>query len=366
MKKITTNTKTLQNAVATANSYTSKDGEFAGDITLIGKDGQMEIKATDGTQTIVFKNISFVSSDLTDVNFAPISLNGKKLATVLKVAKTDEVIVEIEANYITIKSGRSRAKIETTAKPQQITLEKGYGKKIDFDFSAEALNYMIHAIDQNNPKWEMNGMLLEVEKSQLSMVATDTRRLAVIKKSSSTEDMSIILPKEAVLTFNKLFADIEIELEANEYTFSVYSPFIDYQTKLINGAFPNYKNILPKEFAKTVTLNTKELEELTVEASMFEADIILNINSEEANASDLSGNTEASFPIVNSNNLEGEIRFAVNSKYILDILSNTKNKTVDICFNDTNIPFIIKVDDNTQEVIMPISLPDEIEVSEAA
>lgn len=364
MKKITINTKTLLNAVATANNYTSKDGEFVGDITLAGNDGQMEVKATDNTQTIVFKNIPFVSSDLTDVGFKTFSLNGKKLATVLKVVKTDEVIIELEENFITVKSGRSRAKIETTAKPQNITIEKEYGKKIDFNFSNEALNYMIHAIDQNNPKWEMNGMLLEVKDSHLSMVATDTRRLAVIKQPSSTEEMSIILPKEAVLTFNKLFSDVEIETEADEYAFSVYSPFVDYKTKLISGTFPAYQNILPKTFSKIVSLDAKQLGDLIMEASMFETDILINISSEAVSASDLSGNTEASFAGIDD--LEDEIKFAVNSRYILDILSNTKSKTVKICFNNTNIPFVIQTNENTQEVIMPVALPEEDEIMEAA
>ena len=366
MKKITTNTKTLLNAVAAANNYTSKDGDFAGAVTLNGVNGQMEVKATDMMQTIVFKNIAFTSSDLTDNNFAPVTLEGKKLATVLKVAKSDEVVIEIADGYITVKSGRSRAKVETMAKVQDIVLEKGYGKNLDLGECFDGMRYLTHAIDANNPKFELNGLLLETDGSNLIMAATDTRRLATVSKSSSTEDVSIILPKEAILTLKKLFSGVDIEAEADEHIFSIYSPFVDYETKLISGLFPDFQRIIPKTFSQTLVLDTKDFAELIIEASIFEQDIIINVSQDEITASDLSGNTEAIMPRSETMHSSTEFKFAVNSKYVLDVLSNTDGEEVELCFNETNLPFVLKADSDTQEVIMPVTLPEENEVEEAA
>ncbi len=366
MKTITTNKKVLLNAVATANNYTSKDGEFAGTITLNGVNGQMEVKATDMIQTIVFKNIAFVSSDLTDNDFAPVTLDGKKFSTVLKVAKADEVAIEFADDHIVIKSGRSRARIETMAKVQDIVLEKGYGKSLDLGECFDGMRYLTHAIDANNPKFELNGLLLEADGSNLIMAATDTRRLATVSKSSSTEDVSIILPKEAILTLNKLFSGMDIEAEADEHTFSVYSPFVDYETKLISGEFPDFQRIIPKIFSHIITLDTKQFAELITEASIFEQDIIINVSQDEITASDLSGSTEAIMPRSETMRSSAEFKFAVNSKYILDVLTNTSSEEVDLCFNETNLPFMLKVGGDTQEVIMPVTLPEENEVEEAA
>lgn len=366
MKKITTSTKALLNAVATANNYTSKDGDFAGAITLNGVNGQMEIKATDMMQTIVFKNIAFVSSDLTDNNFAPVTLDGKKLATVLKVAKSDEVVVEFADNHIVVKSGRSRAKIDTMAKVQTIVLEKGYGKSLDLRECIDGMEYLFHAIDQNNPKFELNGLLLKADGGKLSMVATDTRRLAVVSKASSSEDVYIILPKEAIVTFRKLFSKVDYEAEADNHTFSVYSPFVDYETKLINGMFPDYQRIIPKTFSQTISVNAKEFAELASEASIFEEDILISVTKEEITASDLSGNTQAVLPRSENMRYGGEFKFAVNAKYILDVLMNANSEEVELCFNDTNLPFVLKSGEDTQEAIMPVTLPEENEVEEAA
>ena len=366
MKKITTNTKVLLNAVATANNYTSKDGDYAGAITLNGVNGQMEVKATDMMQTIVFKNIAFVSSDLTDNDFAPVTLDGKKLATVLKVAKSDEVIIEFADDHIVVKSGRSRAKIETMAKVQKIALEKGYGKSLDLGDSFDGMRYLTHAIDANNPKYELNGLLLEADGSKLTMVATDARRLATVSKPSSVEDVDVILPKEAIVTLNKLFSDVDFEAEVDEYKFSVYSPFVDYETKLISGKFPEYQRIIPKTFSQILILGTKEFTELVTEASIFEQDILINVSQDELTASDMSGNTKAIMPRSETMRLRKEFRFAVNSKYILDVLTNANSEEVELCFNETNLPFVLKADGDIQEVIMPVTLPEENEVEEAA
>ena len=315
-------------------------------------------------QTIVFKNIVYVSSDLTDTSFNAISLEGKKLATVLKTAKSNEVIIEINKNYITVRSGRSRAKIDTMEKSQKIDVEIGYGKKIDLGGCVDGMNSLIHAIDINNPKFELNGMLLQTKNNKLNMVATDTKRLAVISKISTAEDMDIIIPKQAVKTLCKLFSDVDIEVESNETMFSVNSPFIQYSTKLISSCFPEYQRIIPKKFSQTVKLNRKDLLEVISEAAIFETDVSITIKNQIFSAMDISRNTEVVLPKDESIYLHTNIFFAVNSKYILEFLSSTTSETVELCFNESSIPFVLKDDKDYEEIIMPMALPDVIETED--
>ena len=368
MKKITINTKALLNAVANANNYTSKDGDFAGAITIIGNDGQLEVKATDMIQTIIFKNIGFISSDLTNPNFDAVSLDGKKLATVLKAAKSDEVIIELSNGFITIKSNRSRAKIETREKVQEIEIAQSYGKKLELDGCIEMMDSMIHAIDQNNPKYELNGLLIEMENGTVNMVATDTRRLALVSDTiEGNDEVNIIIPKQAVITATKLFSDVEIEAEADSVLFSIHSDFASYSTKLISGSFPDYQRIIPKDFSQTVQLDAKSLVEVVTKASMFNNDIIISIQNQVLSAKDTDGNTEAYMPEEETMDPQVKIFFAVDSKYILDVISSSGEKTVDLCFNEQNIPLVLKAG-KLKEVIMPIQLPDALEedIQEAA
>ncbi|WP_152184413.1 DNA polymerase III subunit beta [Sulfurimonas indica] len=357
MKKITTNTKTLSNAVAIANTYTSKDGDYAGAITFVGNDGMIEVKATDNMQTIIFKNISFVSADLTDNSFDAITLDGKKLATVLKVTKSDEVIIELHEDHIVVKSSRSRVKISTQAKAQEIEIEKGYGKTLEIGNSIKSIHYLVHAIDTNNPKFELNGLFINVKKGNVDMVATDSKRLAVVSSETSMEDMHLILPRQTVLTIDKLFSDVDIETEADDVLFSIHSPFISYSTKLINGKYPEYKRILPTSFSQTVMLNVKEFKETVEEASMFESDILITIKNQALAASDISKNTNVQMQKDESMYIHTDLQFAIYAKYILDVLASCDSEEIQLCFNDSNIPIALKTGE-FQEVIMPIALPD--------
>jgi len=355
MKKITTNTKTLLGAVSTANTYTSKDGDYAGTIAFVGNNGMMEVKATDMMQTIVFKNIAFTSSDLSESGFEAISLDGKKLATVLKMAKSDEVIIEINDDFIIVKSNRSRVKIETMSEAQDISIEKGHGNPIILDECIGIMDSLIHAIDQNNPKYELNGLMLEAKDNKVSMVATDTRRLAVASSDTQMDDIKIIIPKQAVTTIVKLFSNNEIEAESDDVSFSIHSHFVSYSTKLINGKYPDFDRIVPKDFSQIVTLNAKKLVEIIEEAAMFEHNIVFSIKDQILSATDINKNTEAYAEKDETIDIHTDLNFIVHSRYILDFISACKSETVKLSFNNHNIPFALSTD-KMLEVIMPVVL----------
>ena len=368
MKKITINTKLLLNAVAVANNYTSKDDEYAGAITLTGDNNSLEVKAADGLQAIVFKNISFTSSDLADPSFETIALNGKKLATVLKAVKDNDVVIELQKESIMIKSNRSRVKIETHAKIQKIGVEKNYGKPLEIAACIQRMDSLLHAIDQNNPKYELNGLLIQAKDGQVDMVSTDTRRLAIISNSTQMDDTQIILPKQAVATMSKLFSEDEVIAEADDVLFSIHSESISYSTKLINGSYPDSNRIVPKSFSQTVILKADDLAEAIAEASMFENDIFIAIKNQILTISDFKQDTKVMLPKDESINIDTELYFAVNARYILDFIKAADTETLELCFNVHNFPFALKTK-GLQEIVMPIAnFPIELEcqVGEAA
>jgi DNA polymerase-3 subunit beta len=368
MKKITINTKLLLNAVAVANNYTSKDGEHAGAITLTGDNNSLEVKATDGLQNIVFKNIGFVSSDLADPSFKTITLDGKKLATVLKVAKTNDVVIEMQKEAIFVKSNRSRVKIETHAKTQEVEVEKNYGKPLEIAACIQRMDSLLHAIDQNNPKYELNGLLIQAENGRVNMVSTDTKRLAVVSSSAQMDDTQIILPKQAVATISKLFSEDEVVTEADDVFFSIHSESISYSTKLINGSYPEYKRIIPQSFSQEVTFNANDFAEAVSEASMFENDIVIVVKNQILTISDFKQDTRVVLPKDESISQNTEICFAINAKYILDFIVAANTEILELCFNAHNTPLVLKAED-LQEIVMPIvDFPNEMEdqVEEAA
>jgi DNA polymerase-3 subunit beta len=357
MKTITLNTTVISNAVATASNYAPKDGEFAGKIVLVGQEGKVEVKASDYAQTIIYKGLEFICSDITIDSFEAFSIDGKKLSTVLKAAKTADVQIDIKADEIVVKSGRSKVKIETLAKTQDIQVTKG---GIEFDFGLEMghMERILHAVDTNNPKYELNGVLLQASGGVLNIVGTDSKRLA----RASTEidqDFEVIVPKSGIVSAIKLFDGFDVRAYLNDSSLTIHTDIIDYEVRLTNGKYPAWQRIIPQSFAQTLTFSRTALAELLKEVSLFETEVAIEIKQGKIILSDLKKATvvEDSFEDENAN-----MRFGVNSKLVLDFLASYEGEKVQLGFNDSNLPFMLIADSSYSEVIMPIVLADAQDV----
>jgi len=255
MAKITLNKMAVLSAMTTVSNYLPKDGDFAGAVNISGRENLLTIEAHNGIEHIVVQHIPFVNSDMTKDNFELISIDGKKFLAVIKAAKSD-ISIEKKEDYIVVSSGRSRAKIETFAKTQSMKDTVLFSGAINVDGDLlSALAKAVHTTDTNNPKFEFNGVLLDLAKEALSVVSTDTKRLSAISMDKNIgKEAQMILPKNAVSSLIKLFGNSEIILnyDEDETVIMAASNEIRYTTKLISGLFPNWKNIMPNEFTSSV------------------------------------------------------------------------------------------------------------------
>lgn len=359
MKTLTINTNGLLNAVAVASSFTPRDGEFIGKLVMVGTDGKLQVKASDYIQTVIFKDISFVSSDLTDADFKALSIDGKKLLTVLKAAKTEEVQIEINNDDITVKSGRSRVKIETLVNTQEIEIKSGNGHSFDFSSQIGSFEQILHSVDSNNPRPELNGVLLQVKGGVFSVVGTDTRRLACITSQTDLADTpQVIVPKSGIQTFIKLFNGFDVYAELTDVTLSAHTESVSYQTKLINGKYPEWQRIVPQSFSQSLVIERMRLMELAKEASLFEQQIVISIKNGKILLEDFNGSTKVE-DVYGDENIH--IKFAINAKSIIDFLASYDEDNVQIGFNGTNLPVMLIASPNYKEVCMPIVMAEEVE-----
>jgi len=350
---ITLNTKNLLSATSVANNFTSKDGDFEGKIVLVGNDSKLQLKATNNIETIVLKGIEFVSSDLTEDSFLPLTIECKKLLTVLKAAKTEEVHIELQEELIVLKSGRSRVKIATTAIVQDIEIEN-QGESFDFSSYIGSMKQMLHAVDSNNSKYELNGLLLSSKDKVLNLVGTDTKKLAVSTFETSLDDIEIIIPKESIKNIAKLFGGFEVVGTCDDISLSMVTDHVSYSTKLINGSFPQWQRIMPKSFAQNVAMPRKALITLLEEASIFNQEIILEIKNNKIRLTDFDKNTEIVEDFVSDTN----IRFGADAKALLNFLASYEDENIQICFNENNQPIVLVANTSYKEVIMPIIIPE--------
>lgn len=182
--------------------------------------------------------------------------------------------------------------------------------------------------DDNRPVF--TGILMEIENGSIRLIATDTHRLAY--RSGKIKNMDLDLAKSVIIpgkTLNELTRimnsdseELKIAFGENQIVFEM--PGIRLISRLIEGQFPNYKQVIPQGCKTKIKIKTKELLEATERASLLAKEganvIKLNINSEKmiinSNSPEI-GKIEEQINI----EMEGEeAQIAFNSKYLIDVL----------------------------------------------
>lgn len=319
------------------------------------KENELILKATDYEIWLETK-LNIICADTGNA-----TANGRQILDVIKNLKDGDVTIQTKADsdsLLYISQGKSKTELPTFNAdefpqfPQYSTEKQINIESTKFINSIKKIN---PAVDTNNPKYELNGLQLDIKDYGFNFVATDTRRLALIQyKSQSVDNLPLIIPKKAINEILKLFIDnfniyynsTHLIVQNNEYTF---------YTKLINGKFPDYEKIVPKEFKYKIILpKDKFIDSLKFVKSLAN-NIKITFKPEEILFESLNEESgKSSTQIEVQTNVEN-ITLGINSKYILDFLSQIDNSEFTFCINDINMPFVIE-DENFSTVIMPVLL----------
>jgi len=218
----------------------------------------------------------------------------------------------------------------------------------------ESLKKITPAIDTNNPKFELNGALIDIKHDFINFASTDTRRLAVVTLTNTSEsELSIIIPKKAIIEIQKLFFD-NIELYYDDTNLIIHSEQYTFFTKLINGKFPEYSRIIPKEIKNTLLLPKAVMIDSIKQITTISTDVKITFLHDVITFESLSDdNIEAKTEIGHSTGFSEPFSLAINSRYLLDFLNSINNSEFSIGLNEGNLPFILS-DDNFKTVVMPI------------
>jgi DNA polymerase-3 subunit beta len=310
------------------------------------------IKATDGEIGLLITSKNIIIEE--EGNF---TANGKKFLDVIRILKDEEIILEKIENNLNIKQNKSKFKLPTfnpstypnfplvSNKPQitidSINLIKGF-KKIS------------SSIDNNNPKFELNGALLDIKKNETKLVGTDTRRLAVAMLNNYNEqEFSLIIPKKAILEIQKLFID-QINIYYDDTNLIISNEYYYFFTRLINGNYPDYQRIIPNENKISMTLPKKEMIDSIkmittvsqeIKITFLENSIIFNSLTAD--------NIEAKTELLIDTKINEPFELNVNSRYFLDFINQVEENNFQLLLNEPTLPFILK-DKNFITVIMPI------------
>jgi DNA polymerase-3 subunit beta len=238
----------------------------------------------------------------------------------------------------------------------------------DFEIENSVLRRMsewtVFAAAREHTRYAINGVLWEKQKDALALVATDGRRLALAKAkiSGAGQDWERIVPSKAMHVFPRILGDasgkVAVKLTGNQII--VKTARATLCSGLVEGQFPKYRDVVPSDCDRKVTLNTSELLSavrrsalLTNEESkgvrLAFADNMLTLTSRAPSQ----GEATITIPIKYSHD---ELVIGFNPHFIIDALKVVDEDEVTIELKSSNRPGLFKCGADRQYVVMPVSL----------
>ena len=321
-------------------------------VLLIANENNMIAKATD--QEIGLK----ITTEHANIQLeGKATANGKKLLDIVRILKEGDIVLETIEDMLHIKQGNSRFKLPMF-NGEEFPEFPNVNNLPSIELNSMELIHMFKkvspAIDTNNPKYELNGALLNIKENEIDIVGTDTRRLAIGKiENSNDKTLSMIIPKKAIIEIQKLFFD-QIEIHYDETNLIITTPNYYFFTHLINGKYPDYERIIPKNLKHTLTLPKSKIVESIKQITTISQEIKITFENNSIVFKSLGEeNSEAQTEIEVSIGFEDKFILAINSKYLLDFLSHIDKEEFNMGLNELNLPFIVQ-SGNFYTVIMPI------------
>jgi len=288
-----------------------------------------------------------------------ITVNGKKLLDIIRSLKDDLIELFLEDSNIIIKQKSTKFKLPTfnhQEYPTFPTIENKGQISLDSIELIKSLKKIIPAIDINNPKYELNGALIDIKSNKTLFVGTDTRRLAIVElNNKSNEELSLIIPKKAIIEIQKLFLD-KIDIYYDENHIIIKNEQFYLYSRLINGKFPDYQRIIPASTKHSLSIPKKDLLEAMKVISIISQEIKVTLEKNLITLESINNDIqEAKTTIETDVAIDDKFSFAVNSKYLFDFISQIDTADFTIELNEPTLPFIVK-SENFLTVIMPILL----------
>ncbi len=238
---------------------------------------------------------------------------------------------------------------------------------------AKGISQVVDFTTLNQTKPEFSGIYFDFQKNKASLASTDSFRLAekiLYFEKEIKENHSFILPQKTAHTVMNIFAQknekMKVYFTSNQVLFEapfleISKPKIQIISRLIEGQYPNYHEIIPKEYQTEIILSRDEFINQIKTASLFAGhtnEIKIKVNAKEEEIKITSQNSELG---ENQSNLKVKVKgkdteISFNWKYLLDGLTHLESSEVIIGLSGEEGPAVLKPkgDENYLYVVMPI------------
>lgn len=279
------------------------------------------------------------------------------------------VHLQLKDDKLLVNSGRSRFTLTTLPAEDFPSVEEDQGLQ-EFNISSSVLSQLIDAthfsMAQQEVRYYLNGLLLELRGAQIASVATDGHRLAISRHLEKVQlgERQVIIPRKGVTELMRLMNGLDetltVTLTANHIR--VQGDAFTFTSKRIDGRFPDYERVIPRQCGQTVVIDRvlwrDALNRVAILSNekyrgvrlMFEA----NLLKIKANNPDQEEAEEELLINYNGPNIE----VGMNVGYLLDVLQAIRHDTVSVGFTDANSSLLIEAEEGAPSsyVIMPMRI----------
>jgi len=299
------------------------------------------------------------------------TISAKKLLDICR-SLPDAIDIDLVSkdSRMTVKAGKSRFNLQTLPAADYPVMTKVTGEAIQIQLPQIAFKRLLKQVDfamaQQDIRYYLNGLLLEVDGNKLNLVGTDGHRLSFTSAtlSQSYEKADVILPRKTVIELIKLLEDsdeeVSIELAAGQVNFA----FGDMRliSKVIDGKFPDYHRVIPTAHTNTFSVNRVAILTAMQRASILSNEKYRGIRMvlSEDNIKLISTNTEQeeAEEELEISYKQDSLDIGFNVTYLIDVLNNTQQENINFSFADANSSCLITIpeDNDYKYVVMPMRI----------
>jgi DNA polymerase-3 subunit beta len=300
-----------------------------------------------------------------------ITVPARKLMDICKALPDDATIkFELDDNKALLRQGRSRFSLSTLPAGDFPVVEES-PSDLNFSMSQKVLKQMLDstsfAMAQQDVRYYLNGLLLELAADYVRVVATDGHRLAMNTHKMATGakgKTQVIIPRKGILELGRLLddGDAEVSITLGPNNVRASTEQFTFTSKLVDGKFPDYDRVLPKGGDKELKADRQMLRQAFGRAAILSNEkfrgIRMSMGNNELKVQANNPEQEEAEEIVNVDYAAEAMEIGFNVSYLMDVLSVLPSEKVLFTLSDSNSSALIQADENSSAlyVVMPMRL----------
>ena len=286
-----------------------------------------------------------------------ITIPAKRFSDIVKELPSGDIVIHVKKNnQVDIEGSNCRFKLLGLPKDEFPKFPEFKDKeviRIDQKLLKNMLRMTSFAVSHEESRYVLNGILLEISDNLIRLVATDGRRLAKTEKKlayTSKKDISVIIPIKAVHEINRNLKEegvVSLIIGVNQVLFDIDGVLI--ATRIIEGEFPNYNQVIPKPIDTRIKMNTQDLLSSIRRANLLSTPDFQAVKFEVFKDKMV---ISKSTPDVGESREElivkyggAEMVVGFNPQFFIDLLKNVEQEHIDIELLGADKPAVMRMED---------------------